>query len=79
MQYGVAFYPDDTIRVEVVGPFRSHARAEAAAARLEWSLGDLDDDLDMVDRLPNVVRLLSEREAVELYGPEPHDSGSDRG
>lgn len=63
-QYVVVFMPDATLNVEAVGPFRSLARAEQIAERIDIDGYNLDGD--PVNSAVQVVRLISEREAIDI-------------
>lgn len=67
-QYVVVFMPDSSLNVEAVGPFRSLARAEQVAERVDIDGYNLDGDI--VNSAVQVVRLLSEREAVDIVKGE---------
>jgi len=67
MTWAVAFHPDLTLAVEAVGPFRSQARAEAVCANLSATIDSHEPDDHHPSRLPQVVQLISEAEAVERY------------
>jgi hypothetical protein len=69
-QYAVVYFPDATLNAEGVGPFRSYAHATAAAERLSFSLDGENADFsnDWANRVPQVVRLVSERVAIERDG-----------
>lgn len=63
-QYVVVFMPDATLNVEAVGPFRSLVRAGQVAGRLD--IGTYNLDGDAVNSAVQIVRLISEREAVDI-------------
>ena len=67
-QYVVTYFPEDTLVVAAVGPFRSLERAEAAKARLE-EIEDGWDDAGLVasGRGVQVVELSSLTAALDDY------------
>ena len=75
-QYAVIYFPDLTLNVRAVGPFRSRARADEALARIEAAL-DLHDIDQGPSRLPSVVEMLTIDEAIELDAL-PDLEGSDQ-
>jgi hypothetical protein len=73
--YVVAFNPDLTLIVEAVGPFRSLTVAEAACETLIEEIDSHDmDDPAVAARLPQVVRLITLRDAVARYGTTPGEA-----
>lgn len=75
MTYVVAFFPDSTMNVAAVGPFRSLERAYAARDRLSLALDSHDTD-EHPGRVPNIVELITEGEAVERYELDLDSDGS---
>jgi hypothetical protein len=69
-QYVVVFMPGATLNVEAVGPFRSLARAEQVAERVDIYTYNLDGDA--VNSAVQIVRLISEREAVDIVTGATH-------
>lgn len=56
--------PNLSLNVEAVGPFRSRARAEAVATRVDVDLYGVDSSAS--NTAPQVVRLITEREAIDV-------------
>ena len=64
----MTYFPEDTLVVAAVGPFRSLERAEAAKARLEEIEGGWDDaGLAAAGRDIQVVELSSLTAALDDY------------
>ncbi len=74
--YVVAYFPDATLNVEAVGPFRSRERAERVCDRLSAAIDAHPVGDYAPSRLPQVVPLISESEAVRAHGSP--DGGADR-
>lgn len=70
--YIVAFFPDATLNVAAVGPFRSGRVAQDTRDRLAATLDPPDDgddaEYEYAYRRPQVVPLMTERDAVQRYG-----------
>lgn len=76
-QFVVAFFGDGTLVVDAIGPYRSRERADAAADRLAAAIDNPDDWEDCSpSRVPQVVRLMSEADAVAGFAPP--ESGDSR-
>lgn len=67
-QYVVTYFPDDTLIVAAIGPFRSLERAEAAKARLD-KVEDSWDDAGIIasGRGTQVIELSSLTGALSDY------------
>jgi len=72
MTYVVAFFPDATLNVAAVGPFRTQDKAERVAEDLTKALDppEADEMPDWSWRRPHVVQCMTAKEAVEQYGIE---------
>lgn len=66
----VVFFPDATLNVAAVGPFRSARAAEETRDRLELALDppDGDEEYEFAYRRPQVVTCMTEADAVAEYG-----------
>ncbi len=71
MQYAIAFFPDSTLNVAVVGPYRSLPRAERALERIENAIEYDEADAMNAFRRPQIIPMVSEDQAIDEYGLDP--------
>lgn len=65
MLYGVAFFPDLSLKVEIVGPFRSIEMAKSIYEKLIIEIDSKDADGYL--RVTQVVTFISIEEAIKKY------------